>query len=1311
MNSSAKLHDHTIKSLLSELISGRSVSLDDDGNTVQITDVAARAILNWFSEDRSRWIGNASEGAAEAVVVAAKKAPPVPPATVLTAKGSTPPTYRVKSVRAHHFAGLHRYANTNDVIYHMDWDALLLEAKNGSGKTSLLNALIWCLTGMILRSQQRPGDGDEKVEVWVDRKGANGENERIEAYRAPVCPNPPSEVVIAHVGKYVPFDTWVEVILVDSNGTEMPPIKRRIYCENGKKPIHEEPNTSVLNLPPMAYRAGTFMPGTLPYIQPGNETDIGKAIADMTGFSALADLSKRADSLAKYLNKQMTDKVNDSIMRAAQKRQQVLERLLERLNAHPELKPSTADGKVVSDTKQLAGVKVKDLHTHFSTLEADGFQAAQDLLGDKFNPADPAQCQSLASTIGGALAMTDDTEIAGLPSLQRFKVLNALTPEAIQKTEELINTLLDEYREVEELAKNPGHAAREQLYARVGDWIRLSEDVDTHLQSCAVCNSSLKEATDPATGKLVADHLKRHIDTPADHLQHTLNAWGKATETRLNNELAQALRSEIAQDLPNVPGMLMIAALTNELFARHPFNGVLSALGEQVAASCTQATADLPPFTEPAALDLPETFAATLPTLTIKLNRIQRALAFARWRAAHTNDWAAAIRKVVGPKEREDAEGDTSHLKGMLMTLNSIVVKAEPIGECLQDVKILSDLEGQKNTLLVQLKEYADTADSLKKLVGLGELIDHQMRALHQALHDKTETWKKLIYLPANSNPPKLAQTLVNKKGETEFAMETGGARTPSRHVSNASDMRATLFAFLLAFWQHLRETHGGLDVIAFDDVQELFDEGNQKRLCQGIVELARNKAQILLTSYDRAFNDRLAATMRPANDVAFQRHQILPLANNRDCIKIDLFQSELDKARQEYELNDNDQIKAATYVDKLRIYIEFRLQDCLPEWHPGDNSSDTLGDYLNAIRGHVGENRGPYADKSFHDLVNAPPYKDGSDALALMNKAHHGRAHEITYGEVKAIESEFIQVRKLADAAHRAFLVSILAQPMTPFASKTELLVAAPSPFTPPNIIADRYLDLAAATEVNVENAGDNEPFDNSFLEGKALYRLATHNFGFSAKRGDDVIIESEPSEVERDRLVIARHGDKIYAGRLIRDPSDKNRIAIASEAVDPTQRPPAHFFSAQDVELHKVCGILFRGTPGKELRDGAIGDAMPLGDWPTSLPIEIAYRVREESAEPLALNGQTILGGKPLSTKQLMQSTGKLVAIHTSDGRQVFKRVGNPALPGRSDVLMFESIGGKGDSLVLAIEEREGDAIPYVTSAHPILGILYTP
>ncbi len=190
----------------------------------------------------------------------------------------------------------------------------------------------------------------------------------------------------------------------------------------------------------------------------------------------------------------------------------------------------------------------------------------------------------------------------------------------------------------------------------------------------------------------------------------------------------------------------------------------------------------------------------------------------------------------------------------------------------------------------------------------------------------------------------------------------------------------------------------------------------------------------------------------------------------------------------------------------------------------------------------------------------------------------------------------------------------------------------------------------------------------------------------------------------------MLTRYGDKILAGRLLRDPDRPGLIALGSEAENPLERPPSHFLPEDAVALHKVTGILFSSDPPPDLRRRAIGDAAPIDNFPP-LAVEVAFEVRDDSAIPLALPGQILLGGKALTTEDLKDGEGLLVAVATSDGQQAFKRVGKPLFSGREDIRQFESVGGKGDSLPLALEEEVAiDGIAFRTSARLILGVLYT-
>lgn len=96
--------------------------------------------------------------------------------------------------------------------------------------------------------------------------------------------------------------------------------------------------------------------------------------------------------------------------------------------------------------------------------------------------------------------------------------------------------------------------------------------------------------------------------------------------------------------------------------------------------------------------------------------------------------------------------------------------------------------------------------------------------------------------------------------------------------------------------------------------------------------------------------------------------------------------------------------------------------------------------------------------------------------------------------------------------------------------------------------------------------------------------------------------------------------------------------------------------------------------------------------------------------SAEPLALHGQTVLGGRCLTPEDIALMEDALVAVATEDGA-MFKRVGKP-LPGGQHVRHLDAIGSHGESTLIRLEEIENDAfgqISLLQSAREVLGILY--
>ena len=106
----------------------------------------------------------------------------------------------------------------------------------------------------------------------------------------------------------------------------------------------------------------------------------------------------------------------------------------------------------------------------------------------------------------------------------------------------------------------------------------------------------------------------------------------------------------------------------------------------------------------------------------------------------------------------------------------------------------------------------------------------------------------------------------------------------------------------------------------------------------------------------------------------------------------------------------------------------------------------------------------------------------------------------------------------------------------------------------------------------------------------------------------------------------------------------------------------------------------------------------------------VEVAYRVREESAVPRVMPGQIILGGAVLTPNQLDAMEGEMVAVTLEDGDSILKRIGAPLSRSLPYLRQFETIGGLGASVVLATERVEGAPdLPIMINARLVLGVVY--
>ena len=298
------LHLHTLDSLIVDLVSGRAVQTGARERFV-LPDERTRSALEWYrKKGPAGWTANISAQHGEDLVDTILQKPPELPAPSARPANANSRRLRLKKLEAHRFAGLHKFgtpgAAPENYVHEFTSPLTLFEGRNGSGKTSLLHTIIWALTGEMLRPQREP-EAAEDFECRVSP--ADGGDEHTAHRLSSLTPMPNVEQYRPDQA-WVPADAWVELTFIDEAGAELPVIRRSQSRSPQGKLKETAPDLSALGVDPIAVRIGTIMPGLLPLIKVGSESELGRAVSQLTGLSALVDLAAHARRAKNKIDKE-----------------------------------------------------------------------------------------------------------------------------------------------------------------------------------------------------------------------------------------------------------------------------------------------------------------------------------------------------------------------------------------------------------------------------------------------------------------------------------------------------------------------------------------------------------------------------------------------------------------------------------------------------------------------------------------------------------------------------------------------------------------------------------------------------------------------------------------------------------------------------------------------------------------------------------------------------------------------------------------------------------------------------------------------
>lgn len=1298
------LHLHTIDSLCADLISGRPVATTEHGDLYQLKDDQVRKALQWYrTTGVAAWAGPVSVAQAEELVDAIDELPTPPDTTPLSVGGRQRKILTLKRLEAHRFAGLHCFGTPQrpprNFVLDFSAPLQLFEGANGSGKTSLVNALIWALTGDILRPQREPESGLQEFFCRIDLpQPSHPEPTTHKTSAVTPLPNPqeyrPDKA-------WVHADTWVELTFIDETGQPLPPIRRSLFRTPGGKIQESLSGLTSLGLDPIAFRIGTLMPGLLPLIRVGSESELGTAVTQLTGLSALVQLSDHVRRARNKIDKEFVKRETEKIERFDQSYNDARSDLLNEIDANTSIRLAetvplpSADPGIASVLDRISA----DLLAQYS-ISVSG---AKQILGDSFDPNDKTLRTDLENNIGAALS---EVRQLRLDSLARLKNLRTLTPEDLQKARTTISNLIHEARTLHALSQDPSREARLRLYALLALWIEEHPQAQGLNDLCPVCGTLLQDRKDPVTGQPIKDHV-HDAQSNASLISQTLHRWAQAALGNLAQSLLQPLRREMELDGPHHPCDLIRTALTEELFGTTPFKGVLRALKASVDESMDTAVKDAPSLPTTPPLELPSDCAE----LQAALISLDRGISFAEWRRAHDPFCTQLFANVIGRISTEADNTGPRTLAGKLSALHSMVKSVAPLTRAMTFCDRLQADLIKRRTAEKRIATYGLASTALAQLLPLGNLADLQVARLRAQLRVQAAKWRDSVYqagFPAAAHS--LLDTKTTSKGHLELIVGSNGISAPAHYITNASALRASLVGFYLAFWEYVLNERGGLRLIILDDPEELFDEVNRERLGETLPKLVEVGAQLVVTTHDRRFAGYVSRLRKTCN---IEHRSVHPATALQGTVRTPLTAAEIDRKKAAFDADPDSEQAAQDYAGACRVHIETMLSDLFDD--PGYSAwvtatpAPTFNNYVERLRGQVRTSpNGMCSSTAFSNFVNHPAVAPTSPTCKLLNKPHHQDRRWITPAEVIACNQELSELVDFTDKMHeerrmwrhRSGQLEQTVSSSAPVLESLESLSAGQLqiPVCP---------DLAAFTHQSLtgESQEPLQYLDPVVFESKALFQLQRDNFGFAAPQGSIALVKTEPSAAADRSLVIARDGTRIYARRVLRG-DQPGWISLAGETPNPKHSPRTRSFQEDIIALHEVVGILFSQN---RAQPRGPDEATPVND-PTLLEgIEIAYRVKDDSAIPLVLPKQIALGGHTIPLDSFAQHIGDLVALLLDDHSSIFKRAG-PHLPGDLRHLReFESIGGLGSSRILAVDKPHL-GLRSVVQARLIVGVLYS-
>ena len=889
--------------------------------------------------------------------------------------------YRVGKVRASNFRGLQLFGGP---IFEFDFkgETILVSGVNGTGKSSIINAVVWVITGMLLWDRTMPSHAP-KIELGKpqDIKGVQLINKAW-----------PSEVALPSVetfnSKKIDYDCWVELELVNVDSKESTLIRREIKSTGV---------SSVTNLPALdtlAIELSVLMPARVNHIQFSSESQIGQVLLNVSGLEPLnyiGTYSKEIQSIVtRYSNTKTT-----SITGLKQKAEQLASNIIGWIpkDLEEEYKTVGLEGepdKKIEVKQKWLSKKTYERLSHLASVlnlpecpnEMEATELASKIVA-AYEPIiqNPPAMWSSLETLATAIEIWSEQEISEWE--------NILT----SSTKDLM-VALEWYRKKQEMKNLELILVASKLIPN-----------DSELSNCPLCSAPLDDSNQVRKELIMFQNLDENATKSLNEMISLCCDRIKALPKCISS-IPNDFISSIGKDFETNIGR----------FLKGQLDGLKENAKSSIDSMVKEICFDIPTYEEITKLIEFDTEKVLDAYYQLVENCLLK-LGLAKWGQKNYSSFLEKLNKTLGYVP----ESSVGTLIETINQCKNIAMSAKP----LQDVNLAM---GEYKSLFFEIKKINSEIkqanhlkESLNQLVDLKDLADSMMKNELSTVDDRMKEIYKALYGSSEFPLHSIQAKRTRRQIDFQFCLEHRGVIIEASPLINSSRVRALLWAYIfsMAELRKISTCSGWLDFILLDDPLTSFDEGHRTRFANFVFSSLRD-GQWIISSHDTDWPRHIKQWgLNP------KVNRVRALSCARDVVTITEWKSEVEEKLAEWIKDRKDDRLSREFVESVRIWLEEELKDLLVHCPTSSRKDDDLDSLMKKLLKGI-EASDLYSAAMFFQLYNII-----SKLPKDIHNSHHGGPprSRIFSDEAEAIQKHYKELSALIERCWDDIRTKIMAR------------------------------------------------------------------------------------------------------------------------------------------------------------------------------------------------------------------------------------------------------------------------------------------